>query len=264
MLPGHLPLELAGEQFTRLGPLRETVYRHRCYRLSGTFAPTKRRQHTPPGRRSVPVFKSKSPEAAEAARVAKAEGQMLRAIGRAKRAFLAGPAGQARIAKEAGQRYYQIEMPVVETTRTIGSMLFGDVTTRDRRGTGQGALLTVIEEEGWELVQAGFVFHETGQVSRDKFLSTGQSIRTTGQTFGVYLFRATMEPARTDQPWVEAVTGAFQRQSTAPRRELAAGSAASAAEDRQDEILEAWEGEDIDPATLDPITRRALKKAGRI
>ena len=34
--------------------------------------------------------------------------------------------------------------------------------------------------------------------------------------------------------------------------------------ERDQEILEAWEGVAIDPNELDPITRRALRKAGRI
>jgi hypothetical protein len=34
--------------------------------------------------------------------------------------------------------------------------------------------------------------------------------------------------------------------------------------DRDDEIIEAWEGEDIHPEQLDRITRRALKHAGRL
>jgi hypothetical protein len=135
----------------------------------------------------------------------KADERMRKALQAAERAFWASPAGQARVAKRNGQRWYQVEMPIVETTRTIGSLLFGDVATTDRRGTGQGALITAIEDEGWELFQAGFVFHETGQVSRDKFLSSGQSIQTTGHTFGVYLFRSTTEPPRQDEPWVEAV-----------------------------------------------------------
>ncbi len=181
----------------------------------------------------MPVFRSKDPDATAAARRAKADEQTARAIEKAKRTFLASPAGQARIAKEAGQRYYQIEMPVLETTRTITSLLFGDVETRDRRGTGQGALLTVIEDEGWELVQSGFVFHETGQISRDKFLSSGQAIRTTGHTFGVYLFRATDARPRTDEPWVDAVTGVRPTALPEAPRELGTGSGARAGAWRQ-------------------------------
>jgi hypothetical protein len=43
--------------------------------------------------------------------------------------------------------------------------------------------------EGWELVTAPFVFVETGQESRDKFLSSGQNVAIKGATVGYYLFR---------------------------------------------------------------------------
>ncbi|MFL5819027.1 MAG: DUF2510 domain-containing protein [Conexibacter sp.] len=155
-------------------------------------------------------FKKLTPEQQAEQDRKKAEERLGKAILKAERAFWQSAAGQARMAKRNGQRWYQVEMPVVETTRTLNSMLFGDVDTKNRRGTGQGALISAIEEEGWELFEAGFVFHETGQVSRDKLLSSGQSIKTTGQTFGIYLFRATSEAAREDEPWVEAVVQAHQ------------------------------------------------------
>lgn len=161
-------------------------------------------------------FKKLTPEQQAEQDRKKADERLGKAILKAERAFWQSAAGQARMAKQNGQRWYQVEMPVVETTRTLNSMLFGDVDTKNRRGTGQGALISAIEEEGWELFQAGFVFHETGQVSRDKLLSSGQSIKTTGQTFGIYLFRATSEAARIDEPWVDAVVQAYRSPSQLP------------------------------------------------
>lgn len=120
----------------------------------------------------------------------------------ARNRFFNSPGGKARSAKTSGQRYFQIELPIHDTGRTWQSMAFGDVQTKTTHSGGQGAVLTEIEEEGWELIHAGFVFQETGQVSRDKFLSSGQSTQTTGQTFGVYLFKATEADARSDEPWL--------------------------------------------------------------
>jgi len=124
------------------------------------------------------------------------------AIAKAKAQFLNSPGGKARSAKSSGQRYFQIELPLSETGRTWRSMSFGDVETKTTHSGGQGAVLTEIEDEGWQLIHAGFVFQETGQVSRDKFLSSGQSTQTTGQTFGVYLFKATDAEPRRDEPWL--------------------------------------------------------------
>jgi hypothetical protein len=118
--------------------------------------------------------------------------------------FWEAPYGQARSAKLAGDRYFQIEIPLDWTTRS------GRMSVTGSKHSGQGRTLTDIEAEGWELIQAGFVFKETGQISRDKFLSSGQQVNTTGETWGIYLFRATDAPARTDQVWL---TWAAQNQA---------------------------------------------------
>lgn len=162
------------------------------------------------------VFNRGTPEEREARRqehaARRADAAQRAQLEQAEQAFWASPRGQSRAAKAAGQRYFQIEIPLALTARTFGSMLLGDVATTERRFAGQGAVLTEIEEEGWQLFQAGFVFQETGAVSRDKFLSSGQSVQTTGHTAGVYLFRATDEPARTDRPWI----GALEQRSPPP------------------------------------------------
>jgi Protein of unknown function (DUF2510) len=124
-----------------------------------------------------------------------------KALAKAEQAFWDGPVGRARDAKIAEQGWFQIELPVAETARTTRSVLFGDVATMTDRTPGQGAMLAEIEREGWELVHVGFVFHETGQISRDKFFSSGQSIKTTGITIGIYLFRETSMLPRDDEPW---------------------------------------------------------------
>jgi hypothetical protein len=49
--------------------------------------------------------------------------------------------------------------------------------------------LTAIEAEGWEFVEAGYIFRQTGGASRDKFMASGQQIAVMGDTVGVYLFR---------------------------------------------------------------------------
>lgn len=147
------------------------------------------------------MFKPRDPEKRAAAEAERDQRKQAEGAARAEQAFYASPAGQARLAKQSGQTYFQIEMPVVDTSRTVTSLVSGDHTTKTRRPAGQGAVLTEIETEGWKLHTAGFVFHETGQVSRDKLMSSGQTVATTGQTIGIYLFAATAEPARDDEVW---------------------------------------------------------------
>ncbi len=149
----------------------------------------------------------------EARKAAEAEARQLAAeakkLADLEAKFWAAPYGQARSAKLARDRFFQIEIPL-DSTRHTGHM--GDISVSARKHSGQGRTLTDIEAEGWELIQAGFVFKETGQISRDKFLSSGQQVNTTGETWGVYLFRATDAPARTDEVWLTwaAQTPGFQ------------------------------------------------------
>jgi hypothetical protein len=136
--------------------------------------------------------------AEEAALAANAEAQRLHDN---ETRFWATPYGQARAAKQAGERYFQIELQLDSSEQTAWSKAVADRRGKTQHYSGQATILTNIEKEGWELMHAGFVFKETGQVSRDKLLSSGQQVSTWGSTFGVYLFRATNEPARIDDYW---------------------------------------------------------------
>ncbi len=103
--------------------------------------------------------------------------------------FRATPVGQARTARENGDRWFQIEMVASNTDRGVLTTMLANVNTRNKPVTGHGTVLTAIEDEGWELMHAGFIFREVGQVSRDKFLSSGQQVGTIGETIGYYLFK---------------------------------------------------------------------------
>lgn len=106
-------------------------------------------------------------------------------------AFNASPPGQARVAKESGQRFFQIVLPIENLDRTWIAKFAHEMDTRVKDTSDVvGAVLTAVEDEGWELIQAGYVFRETGGASRDKFLASGQQIAVMGDTLGVYLFKA--------------------------------------------------------------------------
>jgi hypothetical protein len=105
--------------------------------------------------------------------------------------YWASPYGQARSAKVDGDKYFQIEIPI-ESSQKVGA------TTRH---SAQGKVLTGIEREGWALMQAGFVFRETGTEAKPLSMTLGQREETFGVLWGVYLFRATDSPAQTDEVW---------------------------------------------------------------
>ena len=92
-----------------------------------------------------------------------------------------GPARTVRLdAKIAGDTYFQIEMAIDSTFQSGYSKVVADVKATTRQHGGQGEALTYIQKKGWELVHAGFVFKESGQISRDKFLSSGQQVCRSG------------------------------------------------------------------------------------
>lgn len=97
------------------------------------------------------------------------------------------PAAQARAAKLAGARLFQLSLPLSQTTgRTVTMMgTYASTTT-----TRHASILDSIEAEGWRLEHAAYVYRVTGSVSRDKFLSSGQQEAVHGEIIGIYIFRA--------------------------------------------------------------------------
>jgi hypothetical protein len=101
-------------------------------------------------------------------------------------AWLASPAGLATSAKENGNGFFELELEIGSSSRsvTFGSSDFGSHKKQDFTG-----LLSQIESIGWHLEHVGYYFMVTGETSRDKFLATGQNVAVNGKTMGVYLFR---------------------------------------------------------------------------
>jgi hypothetical protein len=108
--------------------------------------------------------------------------------------FFASPAGQARIAFESGEQIFQFEasvksMKAVVRSLGLGSSAIGKESWGSKLSQGPVATLNSVSNEGWELVNGSFVFVETGQSSRDKFMASGQQVATSGTVVGYYLFK---------------------------------------------------------------------------
>lgn len=127
----------------------------------------------------MPILK-KDPAKAEAKAAERAEAERRKA----EEDFWNSPAGHARSAKAAGRRFFQIQLPIEQTTRV--PMMDSHRTARQ----DASGLLESIETEGWTLFDVGYVFQPSGSVSRDKLLSTGQTQVIAGAIVGIYLFRA--------------------------------------------------------------------------
>ena len=109
-----------------------------------------------------------------------------REAGRREKAFAKTPAGQAKAAREAGDRTFQILLTLSETTGRTEAMSRAYATTAT---TEHGTSIDLIEAEGWKLEHAGYVYRQTGSVSRDKFFSSGHQEAVHGEIVGVYIFR---------------------------------------------------------------------------
>ena len=78
----------------------------------------------------------------------------------------------------------------------------GTETLGSRFSRGPVAKLNAVCGAGWELVSGSFVFVETGQQSRDKFIASGQHVAVSGTVMGYYLFkRNEANKSQGTDPW---------------------------------------------------------------
>lgn len=115
-----------------------------------------------------------------------AEGDRTRADQEAAARYWASPIGQADRAKREGSTFFQVEIPHKDVSAWA---LPGTVWAGQRERPGAPDLLGKIEELGWHLEQASYVWVQTGEKSRDRFVASGQHVAVTGEVIGIYLFR---------------------------------------------------------------------------
>lgn len=108
------------------------------------------------------------------------------AAGKKRLLFFETPAGRARAAFERGDQVFQYSANVMSQKAIIVAMVGSNTS---RRTADPSEILNSVCNEGWDLVNGSFVFVETGQQSRDKFLASGQNVAVSGATVGYYLFR---------------------------------------------------------------------------
>ncbi|SHG87543.1 hypothetical protein [Streptoalloteichus hindustanus] len=98
---------------------------------------------------------------------------------------------QARAARAQGLTIFQVTLEIAENERTMlpSSQGWDGYNTRRVEHGGSSEILSAVQAEGWELAHFSASALQTGSVSRDKFLSSGQETGFSGVLFGVYVFR---------------------------------------------------------------------------
>ena len=146
--------------------------------------------------------KKAAAEAKDAERLAKQRAQ-------AEAAYWTSPVGEAAQAKQRGDRFFQTAIATA-TLEGYSNLAWGsgDVS-KTTRARGATDVLGQIEQLGWHLEHAGFVFIETGTSSRDKVMASGQRTSTSGRVEGIYLFRSIDDPNALDPtvPRIGAMPG---------------------------------------------------------
>ncbi|MGN6723058.1 MAG: hypothetical protein ACTHJM_10640 [Marmoricola sp.] len=110
---------------------------------------------------------------------------------RQRAAFLASPVGGATAAKQAGDKFFEVQLPVGSHSGRAG---FGTVDSRSTTMSSADTL-AAIEDLGWHLEHASYFFMITSESSTDRVFNSGQATAIQGVTMGVYLFRNTGTPA---------------------------------------------------------------------
>jgi hypothetical protein len=129
----------------------------------------------------------KTEEEKERERLEKEQQRATDAAAKAQAAYDKSPVGKAQAAFNSGARFFQIE---IEVSSLAGyASTFGSSYNSVNHSGNASDVLGQIEEVGWHLEHAGWVFIETGATSTNRVLSTGQGTVTKGNVTGVYLFR---------------------------------------------------------------------------
>ena len=110
--------------------------------------------------------------------------------------------GQARAAKAADQRYFQVILGINQTYQVWSIKTQVDQSRTADYGD-QGAVLTDVAEEGWRLIHTSATFVELGSITKSRIIGFGEATTLRGGVFVVYVFEATDEPAKTDRLWAE-------------------------------------------------------------
>jgi Protein of unknown function (DUF2510) len=91
----------------------------------------------------------------------------------------------ATAAKNRGERFFQFEL---ELGHIDGNSRWGS-SDSTIRWTPQASVIGQIEQCGWRLEHVGYVYVNTGSLSTNRVLRTGEGTAERGKVAAIYLFR---------------------------------------------------------------------------
>lgn len=109
--------------------------------------------------------------------------------------FLASPPGLARTSRQRGDHLLQISLDLEDVESHVIAM---DSAWSTRHATDVSEILNAVCTEGWDLHSFSTTFVNMGEISRDRFLASGQEVAVEGRLVGTYVFsRAAGRPPST-------------------------------------------------------------------
>ncbi|HEY0694036.1 MAG TPA: hypothetical protein VGD71_33955 [Kribbella sp.] len=99
--------------------------------------------------------------------------------------FRESPVGKARASYERGDFLFQLSLDIEDIAAHVVAM---ENAYTERKATDVSEILNSVRIEGWNFHSFSTTFVNEGEVSRDKFLSTGQQVAVRGRIVGTYVF----------------------------------------------------------------------------
>jgi hypothetical protein len=134
---------------------------------------------------TVALFRNESAEEKAAREAQKEADRAERTRQREEEAFRRSPAGQARSSRERGDVLFQVSFDLEDVKALVVAMTDA-FTTRSARDVSE--ILNSIVAEGWDLHSFSTAFVNEGEVSRDRFMASGQQVAVRGRLVGTYVF----------------------------------------------------------------------------
>lgn len=99
--------------------------------------------------------------------------------------FVASPQGMARTCYQRGDALFQVSLDLENIQNHVIAMESAYTT---RHAIDVSDVLNAIHSEGWQFHSFSTTFVNEGEISRDRFLASGQQVAVQGRVYATYVF----------------------------------------------------------------------------